>query len=93
MCLAGFFSLDNDDAPGNAGLWDQITALRWVRCVLNCFQYRHHADIFLQLTFLSSIFSRCCKHFDLVFHWSFVTPQSVDKIVFMCYPERGSKES
>lgn len=27
----GFFSLDNDDAPGNAGLWDQITALRWVR--------------------------------------------------------------
>ncbi|KAG0721626.1 Carboxylesterase 4A [Chionoecetes opilio] len=27
----GFFSLDNDDAPGNAGLWDQITALRWVQ--------------------------------------------------------------
>ncbi|KAK8750430.1 hypothetical protein OTU49_014823 [Cherax quadricarinatus] len=27
----GFFSLDNDDAPGNAGLWDQITAMQWVK--------------------------------------------------------------
>ncbi|KAK4299471.1 hypothetical protein Pmani_028255 [Petrolisthes manimaculis] len=27
----GFFSLDNDDAPGNAGLWDQIESLKWVQ--------------------------------------------------------------
>nr|XP_045617860.1 juvenile hormone esterase-like [Procambarus clarkii] len=27
----GFFSLDNVDAPGNAGLWDQIEAMKWVQ--------------------------------------------------------------
>lgn len=27
----GFFSLQNDDAPGNAGLWDQIEALNWIQ--------------------------------------------------------------
>ncbi|XP_071515789.1 juvenile hormone esterase-like isoform X2 [Panulirus ornatus] len=27
----GFFSLDNDDAPGNAGLWDQIEAMKWIQ--------------------------------------------------------------
>ncbi|KAK7079160.1 Carboxylesterase 5A [Halocaridina rubra] len=27
----GFFSLLNDDAPGNAALWDQIEALKWVQ--------------------------------------------------------------
>lgn len=33
----GFFSLDNDNAPGNAGLWDQITALEWVQENIECF--------------------------------------------------------
>ncbi|KAG7156928.1 Venom carboxylesterase-6-like 5 [Homarus americanus] len=27
----GFFSLVNDKAPGNAGIWDQILAMEWVR--------------------------------------------------------------
>ncbi|KAK7079161.1 hypothetical protein SK128_021593 [Halocaridina rubra] len=27
----GFFSLLNDDAPGNAALWDQIEAMKWVQ--------------------------------------------------------------
>ena len=29
--IFGFLSLENDDAPGNLGLWDQRMALVWVR--------------------------------------------------------------
>ena len=28
--FAGFFCLENDDVPGNLGLYDQILALQWV---------------------------------------------------------------
>ena len=27
----GFFTLNNGDAPGNQGYWDQVLALEWVR--------------------------------------------------------------
>lgn len=33
----GFFSLNNDDAPGNVGLWDQIEALKWVQANIEGF--------------------------------------------------------
>ncbi|KAK7079156.1 Carboxylesterase 5A [Halocaridina rubra] len=33
----GFFSLQNDKAPGNAGLWDQITAMQWIQDNIEAF--------------------------------------------------------
>jgi carboxylesterase type B len=31
MYCIGFFSFDTDEVPGNAGSFDQIEALRWVK--------------------------------------------------------------
>ena len=31
MCLIGFLTFDTDEVPGNAGIFDQIEALRWVQ--------------------------------------------------------------
>lgn len=31
MIFLGFLSLENNDVPGNAGLKDQLMALRWVQ--------------------------------------------------------------
>lgn len=31
MLMKGFLSLENSEAPGNLGLWDQNMALRWVQ--------------------------------------------------------------
>jgi acetylcholinesterase len=31
LYLAPFFGVDNEEAPGNMGLWDQALAIRWLR--------------------------------------------------------------
>ena len=31
LMVTGFLSLENSEAPGNLGLWDQNMALRWVQ--------------------------------------------------------------
>jgi carboxylesterase type B len=31
LCTVGFLSLENEKVPGNAGLKDQVMALRWVQ--------------------------------------------------------------
>lgn len=31
MCSKGFLCLDHEEVPGNAGLKDQVMALKWVR--------------------------------------------------------------
>lgn len=36
-CYAGFLSLQNEEVPGNAGLKDQIMALKWVRANVKFF--------------------------------------------------------
>ena len=41
----GFLSLDNEEAPGNLGLWDQAMAIRWVN--------REVKELFLQFFLLS----------------------------------------
>ena len=33
----GFLSFANDESPGNAGLWDQLAALRWVQTNIAAF--------------------------------------------------------
>ncbi|KAJ8716839.1 hypothetical protein PYW07_003466 [Mythimna separata] len=35
--VLGFLCLDTEDVPGNAGLKDQVAALRWVRDNIGCF--------------------------------------------------------
>lgn len=35
--ILGFLCLDTEDVPGNAGMKDQVAALRWVRDNISCF--------------------------------------------------------
>ncbi|KAK7079163.1 Carboxylesterase 5A [Halocaridina rubra] len=43
----GFFSLQTDDAPGNAGLWDQIEAMKWIQNNIEGFGgNKHRVTIF-----------------------------------------------
>lgn len=35
--VLGFFSLDSESAPGNAGLYDIVTALDWTRTYIKFF--------------------------------------------------------
>lgn len=37
MCTEGFLCFDTDDVPGNAAIFDQIEALRWVRKYIDAF--------------------------------------------------------
>lgn len=37
MCL-GFLTLDFDEAPGNLGLLDQLTALEWIKSYIHHFR-------------------------------------------------------
>jgi len=37
VSVAGFFCLGNDEAPGNAGMYDMISALRWVNKYIRYF--------------------------------------------------------
>ena len=37
ICLSGYLSLDTDEIPGNAGMFDQIEGLRWVNKFIKYF--------------------------------------------------------